>query len=97
MLEEFIKFSDQWDSEKRFNIYNLALNYHNIKKIKQFRNVLFKEAIIKKFKLKNLFIVCDEMVFNEYYQFCYYYKYHSDIDEYNTYLKFIMDTINSQK
>ena len=92
MLEEFINFANKHDNNKKYNLYNLALNHHNIKKIKQFRNVLYKSAILNKYYRIN--DISDEILFNEYYDFCYYYKYHSDIEEYHSYLKFIIDTIN---
>lgn len=92
MLEEFIEFANKQEENKRYNIYYLALNHHNIKKIKKFKNILHKGIIINTYRINSK--VSNDVLFYEYYDFCYYYKYHNDIEEYNSYLKLIMDTIN---
>ena len=95
MLVKFIDFADQWDYHKRFIIYNLALNHHIFKKILAFKNAIIKDTILKKFNSDVPFYLSPEIVFNEYYDFCYYYKYHSNKKEYDIFLKLIMDTIKN--
>ena len=97
MLEEFIKFANKQDKNKRYNIYYLALNHHNILKIKKFKKLLQKGIILHNYNqnmLKENIYISDEILFNEYYDFIYYYKYHNNKKEYNDYLRLIMNTIN---
>ena len=95
MLAEFIDFADERDYHKRFVIYNLALHHHQFTKIIAFKNVIFRDFIINKFTADVPYYLSEEIVYQEYYDFCYYYKYHSNIEEFNKFLKFIMDTINN--
>jgi len=95
MLIEFIDFINHFDYNKRLNIYNIALNYHNYNNIIAFKNVIFKDRIINNFNIDNKYYMLEDLVINAYYDFGYYYKYIENVDEYNIFLKLIMDTINN--
>ena len=95
MLVKFIDFADQWDYHKRFIIYNLALDFHNYSKIFGFKKVIMKDMILKKFNVDMPFYLSKEIVYQEYYDFCYYYKYEKNKEEYELYLQLIIDTINN--
>tara|TARA_Y100000590_G_scaffold469811_1_gene659876 strand:- start:1741 stop:2055 length:315 start_codon:yes stop_codon:yes gene_type:complete len=95
MLVKFIDFADQWDYHKRFIIYNLALDFHNYSNIFGFKKVIMKDMILKKFNSNLSFYLSNEIVYQEYYDFCYFYEYHTNKKEYEIYLKLIMDTINN--
>ena len=95
MLVEFSDFADQWDYHKRFIIYNLALDFHNYSNIFGFKKVIMKDKILRNFNSEISFYLNNDIVEFTYYDFCYYYKYEKNKEEYISYLKLIMDTINN--
>ena len=95
MLVKFTDFADQWDYHKRFIIYNLALDFHTYSEIFGFKKVIMKDMILKKYNREIPFYLHNDIVEFAYYDFCYYYKYEKNIEDYNLYLQLIMETIDN--
>ena len=85
MLSSYIDFAKQFTYEQQYNLYSLGLKFNN--------NNYTKEDIMKMFNQNNKFVITEEIVFEQYYDLSYYYEFNKNIDKFNKYLSFIMDSI----
>lgn len=93
MLGELCKFTSKLPLNEKYNIYIIAMDFHNNNNIIGFKDVILKERIISKFKQEPNFYVSEELVHYLWYDLSYYYTYGNQ-EELNEYFRLIINTVD---